>query len=48
MELGKKLEANHGIKLSGDSEWNDNIIEFRYTIEEATQVATLLASGQLF
>ncbi len=48
VELGKKLEANHGIKLSGDSEWNDNIIEFRYTIEEATQVATLLASGQLF
>ena len=47
-ELGKTLESKHGIKLSGGSEWNENVIEFNYLIENATQVATLLAARQLF
>jgi hypothetical protein len=47
VELGKTLEAQHQIALTGDSDWNENVIEFNYTIENATQVAALLASGQL-
>ena len=48
VELGKSLQEKHQITLSGGSEWNDNVIEFNYLIENATQVASLVAEGKLF
>lgn len=35
-ELGKRLAENNGIRIEGESNWNDMTIEFRYTINHAT------------
>ena len=36
-ELGKRLVESHGIQVEGGSDWNEMTIEFRYTIDQATQ-----------
>ena len=35
-ELGKRMERDHGVTISGESDWNENVIEFRYRIDSAS------------
>ena len=41
------LDEQHGIDLTGASAWKDNVIEWRYTLDRAADVARLAIEGNL-
>lgn len=45
---GADFERRHKLSFSGSSEWNENIIEYEYRLDELPKAVTLALTGELF